>query len=204
MAAGAVTLALEIRVRTLVGDNAASFTASRIYAGMHEAQTDIIRRLPPSAFPEMIKRASGVTGSDGTVSFPSDYIKLVAMGYGTSDVSATYRDQEIFRYYKDNEYMATSDSPVWTFQQGKVAVAPATCVAYTMDYVRQSCPCMSAAQDPEIPARYHDALVMYAVAKCKQRQTAFDEANVLMSEYEKALALWGGTPQAFSQGQGGG
>lgn len=193
MPAGDVTQLLEARVRDLAGDNAASFTATRIYRWMEEAQLDLVRRLPPSAIPEMIEQASGSTDSSGTVALPSDYINPVAMGYGTSDVPATFKDQEIFRSYKRNTYMALAADPVWTFQDGKIAFAPAVCAAYKLDYVRKCCPALSATQDPEIPTRYQDALVMYAAAKCEQRQKAFDEANVHMSEYERAVTLWGGT-----------
>lgn len=196
MAAGDVSDALETRVRSLVEDNTASFTQARIMAWMQEAQMDILRRLPAEALPENWEQASGTLASDGTVALPTDLIRPIAATYGASNIPADYKDLNTFRFLEQHTYLAADASePHWTFEDTKLKFAPGAAVAYKFDYIEKPASDISTDVDPAINARYHDALVVYAAVKCKERQTAWDEANALMAEYERLITLWGGTPQ---------
>ena len=151
MAAGDVSDALETRVRSLAGDNTASFTQARIMSWMTEAQMDLIRRLPPDIIPELTEQVSGLLASDGTVAKPTDYVKHIEARYGACGYHAAFKPQARLRYEQQRTYMAaTCTEPVWTFENEKLAFLPASATCYKLDYVRAPCAAAIAPARPDL------------------------------------------------------
>lgn len=211
--AGEITDGLVTRIRDKAGDNTASFTAARIVQWMNDAQDRIMflaidlgltarptnpAELVVERIPELLKQLSATTDSDGTYAIPSDFLYRWRLLYGASNIEAPYRNpRQIAIALADSSWGTyAAVGPVYTFTTaGKFKVYPTGAIAVKFEYVKRPTLMEASVTDPDMPARFHEALVNFAAEMCRTRQTDMEGKQAFQADFDRAVGVLLGSGQ---------
>lgn len=209
MAAGDITKELIARVWELAGD-LPEFNETRILHWLNDAQDKFLfvaldmgmatNRVSPTnliaeRMPDLTKQLSQTLDSSGQYAVPADFLYRWRFFYGATYIEAAYRNAtQIAIAQRDTSwgtYAATA--PVYTITTaGKLQGYPVAAVTFKFDYVKRPIT-MTTSIDTDLPARFHEPLVIQAAARGCERHGDVARYQLLMAEYAGAVSwLLGG------------
>jgi hypothetical protein len=151
---------------------------------LNEGYVDLCARLQ---MPEVT--VTGTTGSDGTITLPSNFVTMKRLIIDETEMLWTMSDVFI------NHQTADTGSSLYRIWDDVIETWPlAEDLAYTMEYIKRPTE-MSADGDTaaELPQELHPRLVAYARATCKLIEGEYQDYQIWWDKYERGLP---GPPRA--------
>ncbi len=192
--AGETTQALRDKVRERLGKASEyGFTDDALYSYLTEAQRAIIAMLPDAALPGATATATGnLTASEAAL--PSDFWRERLVLVGDDEIEAkpwSVAEADLLNYLTPSAtnpyyfifYSATAGGVRLIVQQGD----PSSTAAYKVLYVKVP-PALSDTVDPVLSSAYHEAMVDFAVMRCREARTEWAEADRLLTQFQRCMA----------------
>lgn len=180
---------LVIAVQRQFGDDSGvQITQADIIRWLNQGGIDIVRK---TGCVQDHKQTDSVA-TDGSYSLPNDFIAVRKVSYDNSVLQATTLD------IADQDWGQRDVTPIqggtpqyYYIWNGIIFLYPAPGAAGTGNldiwYIRTPTILGGVNDTPEIPAKYHEALVRYALARAKELNDEHDVARVILADYENML-----------------
>lgn len=170
------------RVRVLFGDlSGAQIADEDLLRFINDGQVDVVRQTHVLSK----KAETDVISSDGTYTLPSDFLVARRVTYNKTPLMRS-SIEEIDRIYRDHE-TSTGTSQYYYIVGRILHLVPTPSVdgSNNLDlwYAKTPLSLVSDVDVPEVPETFHEDIVMYALALCKQTDDDYDVSSSIKAEY---------------------